>query len=283
MPICSCIICRKEFSHKGIFTHVERTHNKSQKYSSGNNGKYKSEEYLNNLKLGQKFRFNNKLGELKNFNVICFKCKTPFIVEERESKFPSREKYYCSRSCANSREVSEEQKIKTSETLTGKTYIKPIEIISVCENCEQEFSYIRKHKHNTIIKPKRFCSISCSARFRNKLKRKNRSEFLNYSADCSFKFNVFDYPEEFDLFLIEEYGWYKAKNRGDNLNGISRDHMISVRYGFDNNIPTEHISHPANCKLMQHSNNSSKNIKCSISYEELLEKIEKWNKKYIRV
>ena len=110
--------------------------------------------------------------------------------------------------------------------------------------------------------------------------RKKRSEFYNYRADCQFKFNVFDYPNEFDLSLIEQHGFYKAKNRGDNPLGVSKDHAISVRYGFDNNIPFEHIAHPANCVLMQQHHNASKGTKISMSYEELLKRIEAWDIKY---
>jgi hypothetical protein len=110
--------------------------------------------------------------------------------------------------------------------------------------------------------------------------RKNRSELVNYRANCSFKFNLKDFPNEFDFLLIEKHGWYLPKNRGNNLFGVSRDHAVSVRYGFDNNIPPEHLAHPANCVLMQHNKNVSKGIKNTISYEELLLKIETWNKKY---
>jgi hypothetical protein len=111
--------------------------------------------------------------------------------------------------------------------------------------------------------------------------RKNRSALANYRADCAFKFNLGDYPDEFDFKLIESYGWYKPKNRGDNLNGVSRDHAVSVRYGFDNNIPAEHLAHPANCVLMRHGDNVSKYSKISMSYEELLKRIEAWDKKYL--
>lgn len=110
--------------------------------------------------------------------------------------------------------------------------------------------------------------------------RKHRLPLENYRADCAFKFNLSDYPDEFDFTLIEIYGWYKPKNRGNNLNGVSRDHAVSVRYGFDNDLPAEHLSHPANCVLMQHGENVSKGKKITMSYEELLKRIEEWDKKY---
>ena len=110
--------------------------------------------------------------------------------------------------------------------------------------------------------------------------RKHRSALVNYRADCAFKFNLSDFPDEFDFTLIESYGWYKPKNRGNNLSGVSRDHAVSVRYGYDNNLPSEHLAHPANCVLMQHGKNVSKGKNNTMSYEQLLNRIEAWDKKY---
>ena len=90
-----------------------------------------------------------------------------------------------------------------------------------------------------------------------------------------------DYPEEFDFSLIESYGWYSPINSDKpNLSGVSRDHMVSVKYGWENNIDPKIISHPANCRLLLQSENVSKSSNCSITYEELLQRIEAWNRKY---
>jgi hypothetical protein len=110
--------------------------------------------------------------------------------------------------------------------------------------------------------------------------RSKRPALINYRADCAFNFNLSDYPDEFDFTLIESYGWYKPKNRGNNLTGVSRDHAVSVRYGFDNNLPAEHLAHPANCVLMQHGKNVSKGKHITMSYEELLKRIDAWDRKY---
>jgi hypothetical protein len=81
--------------------------------------------------------------------------------------------------------------------------------------------------------------------------------------------------------MIEKYGWYSAKNKGDNPNGVSRDHIISVRWAFDNGVEPKWISHPANCQLLRHNDNVSKGKKKSISLQELINKIEEWDKKYL--
>lgn len=122
------------------------------------------------------------------------------------------------------------------------------------------------------------CSNNCGQTYRHK--DIDQTSLKYYRLRCQFNFALSDYPDEFDFSLIEEHGWYKAKNRGNNLNGISRDHMVSVKYGWENNISPEIIAHPANCKLLQHSLNVSKFDSCSITYDELLKRIEEWNNKY---
>jgi len=45
--------------------------------------------------------------------------------------------------------------------------------------------------------------------------------------------------------------------------------VLYIRYGFNNNINPEIISHPANCQLISQRKNSSKHMNCSITIEEL--------------
>lgn len=120
-----------------------------------------------------------------------------------------------------------------------------------------------------------FCSNECRIQFR----RKDMTEFKIYKAETNFNFNLSDYPDEFDFTLIEKYGWYSPSNKKNNLGGVSRDHMLSVKEGFELGIDPKLLAHPANCKLMIHNDNVSKNKKSSITLEELLERIEKFNKK----
>lgn len=149
------------------------------------------------------------------------------------------------------------------------------------------FKTFQKAKKLGLFVP-RDLSVACKLRASLKpidysAARSQRSDLVNYRADCSFKFNVYDFPDEFDVQLVEQFGWYKAKNRGNNLTGISRDHIVSVRYGFDNNIDPAIISHPANCQLLQHGTNVSKGKKCDLTIEELFVKISNWNDKYSKV
>lgn len=53
----------------------------------------------------------------KSFIVTCYKCGKTFEVIEDENKFPTKTKYFCSRSCANSRTITDEVKNKISNGL----------------------------------------------------------------------------------------------------------------------------------------------------------------------
>ena len=254
-----CIYCRKEYSLKGIHTHYYRSHGTVEekiKFSSGYNGKY--HEISNILKERGKIQRKIKMNEYYLTPKYCLKCC-------RVIEFEKRTNDYCSRSCGNNRGPrSLETKQKISEKL--KNLQREIDlkfcIIHHCKNC-----------NNQLKNRKVFCSRECVKIF----KQKYLTSKQKYKHNCSFKFSLNDYPNYFDFSLIEKYGWYSATNRGNNLNGVSRDHMISIEYGFKNNIPPEIISHPANCQLLQHRKNKLKGTKCDITLEELLEKINDWN------
>lgn len=101
-----------------------------------------------------------------------------------------------------------------------------------------------------------------------------------YRPMCDFKFDILSYGCEFDLKLVEQHGWYSPSNKGNNILGISKDHMYSVKDGFINKVDVKIVSHPANCKLMIHSENSSKNFNSTITLEELKNRICEWDVKY---
>lgn len=233
-----------------------------------------------------------KNGKLKTFLVKCSnpKCEKEFEVVEYENKFPSKEKYYCCRSCSNSHKKTEETRKKTSEAL--KRYAKSVglntseetfSIERVCPKCGKHFHSYRKKQV--------FCSVKCGLEYRvlkhyeNLLTNCDNIEKIKlikniYKKQCSFRFALKDFPDEFDFDIIKENGWYKAKNKGNNLLGVSRDHCLSINDGFKNKIDPYYISHPANCSLMKHSQNSSKCYNSSITLEGLKEKICKWEEKY---
>lgn len=139
-----------------------------------------------------------------------------------------------------------------------------------CINCNSVLDF--KHKKNI------FCDVNC----RKEYYLKNKEDFEIYYSISKFNFNLNTYKDEFDFNLIKNFGWYQAKNNGNNIDGVSRDHRFSVKEGFRQLINPLIISHPANCELIINKKNQSKNDKCSITIEELLEKIKIFEKKYGR-
>jgi hypothetical protein len=136
----------------------------------------------------------------------------------------------------------------------------------LCLNCDKPISYEDRNK-------RKYCNKECLKIHR----RKDKDEYLIYKSDASFKFSLNDYPDKFDFSLIEKHGWYSPSNsKKPNINGVSRDHMISIKDGFRFGIDPKLIAHPANCKLMVHSENISKNKNSSITIEELIERINNW-------
>lgn len=198
--------------------------------------------------------------------------KKPNKCKECKSKieYKSKLNLFCSTSCSasynNRGRIHSEDSIKKIKNKLIDFYADKITIIQ-CLFCGND---IPKRLH------RKYCNKDCS----RKNKRKLLGNYEIYKFDCSFKFNLADYPKEFDFSLLKKYGMYKAKNRGDNLGGVSKDHIYSISEGYKNGVPSNIISHPANCQLMVHKYNISKNSKSHISLKDLNEKIEKWNNKY---
>tara|TARA_B110000285_G_C15027015_1_gene564679 strand:+ start:444 stop:1208 length:765 start_codon:yes stop_codon:yes gene_type:complete len=209
--------------------------------------------------------YNDKHGKVLKETVKCSHEKCSDLVDIKYRSGKKKDKYFCSRSCANSRgKRSEETKQKIADALKKEPKT------CTCKQCSTEFKHHRS---------KMYCSTECQKQFR----RRNLTELRKYRLDASFNFNVFNYPKEFNIELINEHGFYSAANRGNNLNGISRDHMYSCKMGLINNIDPKIIGHPANCRLMKHNDNVSKYSNSSITIKELLERIATWEKTYINL
>lgn len=192
---------------------------------------------------------------------VCPRCGENFTVHGTVSQI-KRSPKFCSRSCANSRVQSDSVRRKKREKLS-----KPL-LPAHCLHCNQE--YIPKRSQQ------KYCSHSCSTL----AKRRKGKDKASYYRQAQFRFNLKDFPEEFNFDLIEKYGWYRATNRGGDGTGVSRDHKISIGYGFLEGIDPKLIAHPANCDLMVHSDNFRKGTQCSITVDELQSLIENWETKY---
>jgi hypothetical protein len=193
---------------------------------------------------------------------------------------------FCSRKCANSRIWSEDDKIKKSNAAKNS---KKVLLANSDENKKKHLSELAKKQNKNgrlnfhILKTKEV-KEKVKKTWQKKsvewLKSLDRKKYKDYRKLCAFRFSLNNYPDEFDFELIKKFGWYKAKNKGDNPNGVSRDHMFSISEGFKQNVDPYLISHPANCRLMQHGENFKKKAECYITLKELEQRIENWNKKY---
>lgn len=78
--------------------------------------------------------------------------------------------------------------------------------------------------------------------------------------------------KRFDLTLLENF---------DKRGSLSYhlDHKYSVYEGFKNNISHEIVGHICNLEMLYYVENTSKGEKCSVTLEQLLKDIEKYNKK----
>lgn len=247
-----------------------------------------------NIYVNKYLRDYSKIGESLKNNYIDKYIPNICKLEGCNSQIPYnyRENLYCSKECSkktinsNRKElslkynISEEtlRKFRISASLNfrnGKNIENEILKIenyykepNKCKGCECEMTYERRKL--------KFCSNECRINFR----RKDMDDFKIYKADTNFKFNLGDYSQEFDFTLIEKYGWYSPSNKKDNLGGVSRDHMLSVKEGFELGIDPKLLAHPANCKLMIHNENISKHKTSSITLIELIQRIETFDKKY---
>ena len=62
------------------------------------------------------------------------------------------------------------------------------------------------------------------------------------------------------------------------MNGYTRDHKVSVNEAIKNNYDPYYIKHPLNCELMSFNDNNKKKTKSSISYDELVKKVDEYEK-----
>ena len=218
---------------------------------------------------------NSTISKLKttdtkqDYKCNCEICGKEYIVHITPHSYEiGKYKKTCSDKCAKqlTKQKINQEEVNKKISIKLKNNTNTLRKIHYCKNCNKPI-YNSRHI---------FCSDDCKLTY----SLRNKSQKSLYKHFCKFTFSLNEYPEEFDFELIKKFGWYKAKNRGNNLLGVSRDHKYSCGEGFKELIDPYLISHPANCKLLQHIENSSKYVKCSISLDELKTNVINWNNKY---
>lgn len=265
--LCSCIICKKQTSDLGIITHFLRSHGTTeQKQLFANN-------YMSNV--------SNKANEKYNKHPkLCKGCSNKIDYKDRVNKF-------CSHSCAGSYsnklrkekgwKLTADQKLSISKTLIKHNIAignKPKSLHETIKSASGEFSrvYFMKCKFcNSMFTAKTTTQVCCNCQ---------HLKWNNNKDQYSFRFNIFDYPDLFDLDMLKQIGWvaFGGKRGGNkNANGLSRDHKVSVNEAKKYNYNQYYISHPLNCELMLHIKNNKKKTKSSISYTQLLKLVDDYD------
>jgi hypothetical protein len=126
----------------------------------------------------------------------------------------------------------------------------------------------------------------CKTKFVSRIKKQYCVEHkslysLSSKSGYKFTFNVYHYPDLFDINLLNAVGWFSPGGKAGkwNINGLSRDHKISVTESIINNYDPYYITHPVNCELMPHHQNNRKKTKSSITYEKLKQLVNEYDKK----
>lgn len=150
-----------------------------------------------------KFSLKSKFNELKNEILNCLECGIEFKFTIKEQR------KFCSHSCSakfnnKNRLLTDDTKLKISNTLKNKPKKEKVIKERTCRNCDN--SIFKKHK--------RICD-ECRERY-----------YQYYRPSSNFDFDINLYKDKFDFSIVKEYGWYSPSNKGNNLAGISKDHLL---------------------------------------------------------
>jgi hypothetical protein len=99
---------------------------------------------------------------------------------------------------------------------------------------------------------------------------RNESSIAYYRYQCRFKIDIENISLIKGFEKLEKYGIY---NKDLNPNGVVKDHRVSVKFGFDNNICPSIIGNITNCEFLEYRDNCRKSDNCSVSLKELLREI----------
>lgn len=175
---------------------------------------------------------------------------------------------FCSKSCSTTftnqfKVKTESSKQSTSDSLKEYFRINPKPKQAKIKRVKDK-SNKPKLQRQRDKRPLYICK-HCQDSFESKIKKKYCSNCAPlYMAEArnryKFTFNVFKYPQLFDLNLLQEVGFYAPRGKSGNWNpnGLSRDHKVSVNEAILNQYDPYYITHPLNCELMPHIQNNKK-------------------------
>lgn len=249
---CSCVICQKETSQLGIQTHYRRSHGDATAWNNSIEVKHRE-----------------RASAIDNYNSnpsLCAECSTPIKYDKQHNKF-------CSHSCAAL--ASNRERLESGWTMSNETK----QSISSKLSKPKFSDHVAGEYSKVFFRTCKKCDVAFFSATSKQYCFQCKCAVQRATDIFSFRFNVFHYPDLFDLTLIEKYGWYSqgGKRKYKNTNGISRDHRVSVSEALKNEYDYYYITHPINCKLMHQSANSSKGSKSSITYAELIKLVDEYD------
>lgn len=176
-----CLNCGKPVKNKYCNVSCQNIHQWT--------GKKHSKESIDKFKA-------TKQSKWKHFTVKCYKCCNSFDIKEYDVNKPKKEKYFCSRSCANSRTHSDKTKLKISITAKNSEKVKLankinakqkrskiIIVVSNCLYCNGEIM----HKQYKPRKYHKECWLKCSGGLQQGSSRGKCGWYKGYWCDSSYE------------------------------------------------------------------------------------------------
>lgn len=282
-----CEYCCKEFPSKYSLSGHKRTHTAKEPYK-------KPVFFCEDLGREATIELIARVESYNKNPKKCIGCTAPISYKRKENN-------YCNHSCAATATnlarppKSAEQRVKISNSMKSynKTLSKTEKFkidIKRCKTSSRMNKVITRTFLDKNVGPscKIFhCTCShCQMKFitRNQVKYCSNCAHLyksnNNRNQFAFTFNVYKFPELFDLSLITKFGWHSYGGRKlYNPNGVTKDHRVSVNAAIKNSYDPYYIKHPMNCELMRFEDNNKKKTGCSITYEELVSMVDEFDKK----
>lgn len=269
---CKCSICDNEYSLRGIFTHYMNAHTEE-----GNQRARKT--LLRGASAGGRTTKTKIIDAIQKLSDEYYENPNMCPICDGIIPYKIRNNKCCSSSCggklANSQRQrsgwTEEQKLRNKERLKKCSMSPTVQRKIVKEAYKNPEGLWMKIFYNnchcctkiwTGPSQNKFCS-ECG----HKYSHNGRSKYW-------FTFNLFHYPDLFDLSLITTIGFRDSKT---NPNGITRDHRISVAHAIKYDYDPYYIKHPLNCELMRFDENNKKKTKSSISFDELKRLVDEYD------
>lgn len=190
--------------------------------------------------------------------------------------------------------VDENYRLKAGSANRGKQFSKErIEKMHGHRNPESYGVSGKGHSYETkkkiSLKSKEKFTSEYKKNFRNLMESRGnwvplnkKTDYQIYFNECNWVANMFDIIDN-GISMIQEHGVFNNKN---NTKGVVRDHIIGRKYGYKFGVFPEIIRHPANCRIIKHSENVSKGQKgkgrpdADLTLEELFGKILSYDKEW---